>query len=199
MWKLLTGISLTVCSFAVAAESPTKSSISANCCGRLRHGVMAIGCETTGTTITFNRIVWELQLNDDTAREFARKHHREAVVVTGELRKVVATESKVRWIIDVKSLSELEPGKNTEGANLTIRGKLEAARSNTDDAAEILIDVDDQIWPIDASSDSRLQVNAESLIGEPIVATCRVERTPDEDSPSPIIIRVNSLRRTTDE
>ena len=73
MWKLVSGISLTLCLFAMADDTCPEPSVSVKCCGRLRHGVVAIGGETTGTTITFNRTVWELQLPDDAAREFAAR------------------------------------------------------------------------------------------------------------------------------
>jgi len=199
MWKLLIGITLTVCTFAVAAEPPEKQSVSAECCGRLRHGIVTIGGETTGTTITFNRIVWELQLHDDAARDFAKKHHSEHIVVTGQLRKVVGTETMPRWIIDVNSMTKVDPTKVDEGSKLTIRGTLRATPASTKDASEIIVDVDDKTWPIDISSDAKLRANAKSLVGESIVAKCHVERTDEEDPASPIIIRVKTVQQADGE
>ena len=196
MWKFVFGISVTLSTFAIADDAPVKSSVSADCCGRLRHGIVAVGCETTGTTITFNRIVWELQLNDDAAREFAKKHHKESVVVNGLLRRVVGVETKERWIIDVKSMSELDPVKDNEGAKLTIQGTLmEPLRPVTDDGSRAKIEVDDQIWPIVVASDAAMEDNARSLVGESIVAKASVERTSEEDADSVTIIRVNVLKR----
>ena len=199
MWKLLTGITLTVCTFAVTVEPPPKPSVKpsvlAECCGRMRHGIVAIGGETTGTTITFNHIVWELQLNDDAARNFAKKHHSEPVVVTGMLRNVAGTEAKPRWIIDVNSMSKVDPKKHDEGGKLTMRGTLRATDRARNDGNEMSVDVDDKTWPIDISSDAVLHANAMALVGESIVAKCHVERTDKEDSASPIIIRVNTVQQ----
>ena len=199
MWKLFTGITLTVCTFAVADEPPAKESVSAECCGRLRHGIVAIGCETTGTTITFNRIVWELQLHDDAARDFAKKNHSEPVVVTGELRNIVGTEAKQRWIIDVNTMTKVDPTKVKEGNKLTIRGTLRGTHPSTNDAKEILVAVDDKTWKIDTSNDAQMRINAKSLMGEPIVVKCHVERTDEDDSESPIVIRVDALDQAARE
>ena len=207
MWKLLTGITLTFCTFAVTVAPPTKSpvkapvkpSVSAECCGRMRHGIVAIGGETTGTTITFNRIVWELQLHDDDARNFARKHHSEPIIVTGELRNVAGIEAKPRWIIDVNSMSKVDPKKHDEGAELTMRGTLRATDGSKNNGDEMAVVVEDKTWPIDISSDPKLHTNAMALVGEPIVAKCHVERTDKEDSASPIIIRVNAVEHADSE
>ncbi len=196
MWKIFTGISLTLCAFAMEDESPPKSSVSVDCCGRVRHGVVAVGCETTGTTITFNRIVWELQLNDEAARNFAKKHHKETVVVTGKLRKVAATETKVRWIVDVESMSEHDPAKDEEGTKLTISGTLRAS-DHRGAASSMIIDADDEIWPISAAADAKEEVNPRSLVGETVLAKGRVERVSEseEDASSEVMIRFNTLKR----
>jgi len=202
MWKLLAGIGLTVSMFALADETPPAPSVSVECCGRLRHGVVAIGGETTGTTITFNRMVWELQLHDDAAREFAKDHHKEPVVVTGTLRKISSTEVKVRWIIDVKKLSERDAKKDEEGARLTMQGTLRAAESRRDDAPMMTIDADGELWPIDVSADARLQVKAESLVGEPVVLTGGLDRVTEEEhvtekeESAPLFVRVATLKRS---
>lgn len=196
MWKIFTGISLTLCAFAMADESPPKSSVSVDCCGRVRHGVVAVGCETTGTTITFNRIVWELQLNDEAARNFAKKHHKETVVVTGKLRKVAATETKVRWIVDVESMSERDPAKDEEGTRLTISGTLRAT-DHRGAASGMIIDADDEIWPISASADAKEEVNPQSLVGQTVLAKGSVERVSEseENFSSALMIRFNTLQR----
>lgn len=194
MWKLFTGICLTLCPLAIVDESPPKSSVSVDCCGRVRHGVVAVGCETTGTTITFNRIVWELQLNDESTRNFAKKHHKETVVVKGKLRKVAATESKVRWIVDVESMTEHDPAKVDEGTKLTIYGTLRAT-DRRGEASEMIIDADDEIWPIRAAADAKLDINPQSLVGEAVIAKGIVERVSEEDSTSETMIRFNTLKQ----
>jgi hypothetical protein len=202
MLKLLAGIGLTLCMIAMTDETPPDPSVSVECCGRLRHGVVAIGGETTGTTITFNRIVWELQLHGDAAREFAKEHHKEPVVVTGTLRKVANTEVKDRWIIDVKKLSERDATKDEEGTRLTMQGTLQAADPRNDDFPRMTIDTDGEIWPIDVSSDARLQVKAESLVGQPVLLTGSLQRVTEEDKDTekeasvPLIVRVATLKRS---
>ena len=202
MWKLLAGIGLTVSMFAMADETPPATSVSVECCGRLRHGVVAIGGETTGTTISFNRMVWELQLHDDAAREFAKEHHKEPVVVTGTLRKICGTEVKVRWIIDVTKLSERDAKKDEEGIRLTMQGTLRPAESRRDGSPMMTIDTDGEIWPIDVSADASLQVKAESLVGEPVLLSGSLDRVAEEEQVTenkesvPLIIRVATLKRS---
>ena len=196
MWKLFAGISLTFCACAIADESPPTASVLVDCCGRMRHGVVAIGGETTGTTITFNRIIWELQLRDNAAREFAKKHHKEPVVVTGKLRKVMGTEAKVRWIVDVDSMSEQDPAKHDEGTKLTIQGTLRAAdRRGATNTSQLIIHADNQIWPISVAPDAKLEVKPESLVGETVLMKGSVERISEEDSSSAMRIRFNALKR----
>jgi hypothetical protein len=202
MWKLFVGIGLTLSMFAMTDETPDNPSVSAECRGRLRHGVVAIGGETTGTTITFNRMVWELQLHDDVAREFAKEHHKEPVVVTGTLRKTGGTEFKVRWIIDVKKLAKRDAAKVEEGAQLTMQGTLRAADPRRDDSPWMTIDTDGEIWPIDVSNDARLKFRAQTLIGQPVLLTGSLERITEEKQASekeaslPIVIRVATLKRS---
>lgn len=203
MWKLFTGISLILSMFTMPDDTNSKPSVSVECCGRLRHGVVAIGGETTGTTITFNRMVWELDLHDDAAREFAREHHKETVVVTGTLRKIECTEVKVRWIIDVKTLSERDATKDEEGTRLTLQGTLRAPDPRAVDSPRMTIDTNGEIWPIDVSSDARLQVKAESLVGQPVHLTGSLERITEEDQVTDkkagesLIVRVATLKRST--
>lgn len=202
MLKLLTGIGLTLSMFAMTDETRPDPSVSVECRGRLRHGVVAIGGETTGTTITFNRMVWELQLHDDAARQFAKEHHKEPVVVTGTLQKIGSTEVKVRWIIDVKKLSERDVTKDEEGARLTMQGTLHAADPRRDDYPWMTIDSDGEIWPIDVASDAKLQVKAESLVGQPVLLSGNLERVTEEEEVTekeasvPHIIRVTTLKRS---
>ena len=194
MWKLVSGISLTLCLFAMADDTCPEPSVSVKCCGRLRHGVVAIGGETTGTTITFNRIVWELQLRDDAAREFAEKHNKDSVVVTGTLRKISGTEVKTRWIIDVKTLSERDATTDKEGTRLTIHGTLHAADPRTGDSPEFTIDANGEVWPVDLTSDAMRQIKPESFVGKSVLITGSLEQVTDEDSGEPMIIRVKTLK-----
>lgn len=200
MWKLLSGITLTLCLFPMADESPPKPTVSVECSGRMRHGIMAIGGETTGTTITFNRIVWELQLHGDAQDEFAKQNHKEPVIVTGTLRKIEGTEAKDRWIIDVKTISKRDETKTKDGAKMTIEGMLRAADPRHGDSPEIAIHTSDQVWPIAVSSDAELQMRAKSFIGRLVLLTGSLERATeevdDEESPTPLVVRVKTLKRS---
>ncbi len=204
MWKLLTGISLTLLTVAMADAAPPARSVSVECCGRLRHGVFAIGGETTGTTITFNRMVWELLLNDDTQRKFAEEHGKELVIVTGTLRKIAGTEVKVRWIIDVETLSERDAAKHKEGVQLTVQGTLRATGPRSDESAEMTIDANGHVWPIDLSADARLHGKAVSLVDQPVLLTGSLEHVAekepdsDEELPPPVVIRVKTLKPSAD-
>ncbi len=197
MWKLVSGISLTLCMFAMADDTPPKPSVAVQCCGRLRDGVVAIGGETTGTTITFNRMVWELQLPDAAAQGFAETHNKEFVNVTGTLRRIAGTEVKERWIVDVKILSERDAATDKEGTRLIVQGTLRATDPRTCDSPALRIEADGQIWPIAVASDARLQVEAESLVGQRVLLTGSLEQVAEEDSDEPVVIRVKTLKRST--
>ncbi len=180
---LISSLFLSVCTCSVFLladeaffeEDQPEPSVFVQCNGRLRHGVVAVGCETTGTTITFRRMIWELQLPDDDSREFAKRHHNEPVVVTGALRKVIGTEDMVRWIVDVNKLTEADSGsKSDEDAKVTIRGTLRAALSQTRDTPDLSIRTDDQTWQLDFASGQKTRTAAELLIGQPVLLTGNV-------------------------
>ena len=159
----------------------TEPAVSVECHGRLRHGVSAIGGETTGTTISFHRVTWELELHDAASQEFAARNHKEPVIVTGTLRKVEGTESRVRWIVDVVSLREFPArGRFEEAATVTIRGMLRAALSQTRDAPELSVRADDQIWKLEFAADGEPQTTAESLIGQLVLLSGSVLPLPEE-------------------
>lgn len=73
--------------------------------GTLRTGIMAIGGETTGTTITAKGVTWELDLGrGDDLRKKAEKLNGKAALVRGELTRRGGVEIKERWIVKVSSL-----------------------------------------------------------------------------------------------
>jgi hypothetical protein len=82
--------------------------------GTLRTGMMAIGGETTGTTITARGLTWELDLGRDEAlRRKAESLSRRRVVVRGTLEPRAGVEVRQRLIVAVKSL-EAAGGKPAE-------------------------------------------------------------------------------------
>lgn len=76
--------------------------------GIIRTGVMAIGGESTGTTITALGFTWELDLggNEDFAK-FAQKSHGMEVVVKGTVTVKQGVERGRRVIVVVKKLLPL--------------------------------------------------------------------------------------------
>lgn len=73
--------------------------------GKLATGVVAIGGETTGTTITAGEITWDLDFgeNKDLA-SLAEKHDGKTVVVTGTARQVKGVTRGPRIVVTVATL-----------------------------------------------------------------------------------------------
>ena len=73
--------------------------------GTLRTGIMAIGGESTGTTVTARGATWELDLRG--TPELPRRAESlsgRRVVVTGSLEVRPGVERRQRWILTVKTL-----------------------------------------------------------------------------------------------
>src|SRR5437016_14684286 len=90
----------------LAADSaPTEESIIVTVVGTLRTGFVAIGGETTGTTITAKGIKWELDFGKNAElRAAAEKLDGKQVTVTGTLEHRVGVEVRERWTVTVTSL-----------------------------------------------------------------------------------------------
>lgn len=82
--------------------------------GTLRTGIMAIGGETTGTTITARGVTWELDLrgNPEWAAR-AESLSGKRVVVTGSLEVRPGVERRQRSIVTVKTLEAAEPSRQS--------------------------------------------------------------------------------------
>ena len=78
--------------------------------GTLRTGMMAIGGETTGTTLSARGATWELDLrgNPEWAAR-AESLNGRRVVVKGSLEARAGVERRQRWIVTVKSLEAAGP------------------------------------------------------------------------------------------
>ena len=90
---------------AVAVGGGGDDSIDVVVRGRLRTGIMAVGGETTGTTVTARGATWELDLRGQpewAARAESLNSRR--VVVTGTLEVRPGVERRQRWIVTVKTL-----------------------------------------------------------------------------------------------
>jgi hypothetical protein len=72
--------------------------------GTLKAGVVAIGGETTGVTITADGITWELQLRGKQLEAAGDLNGRNAVV-TGRLVRRKGVELPDRYVVEVRSIS----------------------------------------------------------------------------------------------
>jgi hypothetical protein len=194
------GLCLVLCVSVAFAQTPTpkpiEPSIRLECHGKLRTGVMAIGGETTGTTITFDGMTWDLKLSDEDSRTFAKEHHKESITVVGSLRQVVGKAVPVRYIVDVQLLSPKRAAQK-EGATLTVLGSLRAKNAAAGEPPEMAIEADGITWPLDLSADKAIKANAESLAGKSVELIGRVERGAAANCPPRPIIRVNKLDAST--
>ena len=103
---------------AAKGKQVTAESIEVAVVGRVQSGVVAIGGETTGTTITANNITWELDLQgDEQLLEAVNNLGNSLARVTGKLTKKQGVEIRQRWIISVDRIVPLkESGPAGDGA-----------------------------------------------------------------------------------
>lgn len=184
-------LNLAVFAAEPAGSKQTEPSILVECHGRLRHGVVAIGGETTGTTISLDCATWELKLPDDSSRAFAREHHKQPVFVIGSLRQVTGTEIPARWVVDVERICADSHSTAKAGATITILGKLHAEVA--DGTPRTVIEAGGIKWPLDFSKDARIQDRAKSLVSKMAVVKGRIERAIEDEAPLRTMIRVHTL------
>ena len=78
--------------------------------GLLKSGILAIGGETTGTTIAAQGITWELDFGKrEELRKLADQLSDQNVIITGRLNVKRGIEIRKRWIVDVTSLQAARP------------------------------------------------------------------------------------------
>src|SRR4051812_8953952 len=103
---LLLALVIVVPSLSNAAEKPAeKKAAEQSYTGTLKTGVIAIGGETTGVTLSTDSGVYELDLGaKDGLKKKADALNGKKVVVTGDYQPRKGVEVKERRIIAVKSL-----------------------------------------------------------------------------------------------
>lgn len=90
-----------------ATSEMSDEQIQVRCYGKVRHGIVAIGGESTGTTISANGITWELDLGQSTElRQMAEKLNGKSSLMIGFLELRKGLEVSDRWVCDVEKLSE---------------------------------------------------------------------------------------------
>jgi len=88
------------------AADPAEESITVTAVGTLRTGIVAIGGESTGTTVTAKGIKWELDFGKNAElRTAAEKFNGKQVTVAGTLERRSGVEVNERWIVTVTSLN----------------------------------------------------------------------------------------------
>lgn len=87
------------------AEDKSEDSIEVTVFGTLKSGLVAIGGETTGTTITAKGITWELDLSESAPfAKLAEKLNGKRAMVKGSLERRKGVEVAERWIVHVTAL-----------------------------------------------------------------------------------------------
>lgn len=197
MWKVITGIGLSLLASCSAEELSSEPSVLVEFCGRLRHGVMSIGGESTGTTIAAGPVIWELELSDEAKKSFAEDHHKQQVVVTGKLRTIAGTELRIRRIIEVRKIEKADPSKNRERVQVSVEGTLQLPDAESSDAEEMTIKAGGQIWACNFSDEPQMKDVAHRLIGHPVRITGTPEMPPKEAGDVPVQVRVQRLVPST--
>lgn len=106
--------------------------------GTLQTGIVAIGGETTGTTISAKGITWELDFSQSPKlREVAEKLDGQTVIVRGTLDRKVGVEIRQRWIVTV---SDLEPAKRAGGKTPQQARPGEQSECTLDRPAQVKLD-----------------------------------------------------------
>ncbi len=188
-------LAITAALFAAGPQTvpPESTSIRVRCHGKLRHGIAAIGGETTGTTISTDGITWELMLPNDDVRAFARDHHKEHVTAVGSLRQVRGTEIPVRWIVDVEKLILADQAANQKGIDVMIKGTLQSKDAPLGQPPQMMIESQKVVWPIDCSAKSDLSAKGETLIGKPVQLIGKLELDKESQATPQPIVRVEKL------
>lgn len=96
-----------LCGAALAdvVNRSAEEGISVTVVGTLKTGVVAIGGETTGTTIKVKGITWELDFGkNDELKKAAEALDGKKVIVQGSLERRTGVEVKERWIVTVKTM-----------------------------------------------------------------------------------------------
>ena len=108
---LLTITTFTRTATAAAPKKPAvEESIEVSVVGTLHTGIMAIGGETTGTTITAKGVTWELDFGKQTdLRALANSLDKQKAAVKGTLERRAGVEVHDRWIVHVTSLRKTAP------------------------------------------------------------------------------------------
>lgn len=100
-----------------SSDADTADGITVRAVGTIRTGMVAIGGETTGTTITADDIVLELDLGGKEAlAAVAEKLDGRRGIATGRLHRVRGVERGDRWIVKVSDLRSIDQAAARESS-----------------------------------------------------------------------------------
>ncbi|MDG2383336.1 MAG: hypothetical protein P8N76_16825 [Pirellulaceae bacterium] len=111
-----------------AGHGNAMDSITVRVVGTLETGIVAIGGESTGTTITANGICWELAVDEPKVRKLCDRLNGKKVVVEGTLGSRAGIETGKRWIVTVTHLHALA----SQGVQVKQNAKLQAVTGRQD-------------------------------------------------------------------
>lgn len=104
---------------------PATDSVEVQISGILNNQVVAIGAETTGTTVQSGPLTWELDLADvENGNAFAKKHHGKRVIVKGRLEHKKGVEIPERWIVHVESIGASNAKNPQDKIEVQLKGRL---------------------------------------------------------------------------
>jgi hypothetical protein len=181
-WLLVTGLAL-----AQVPKADDKP-IRVECHGKLRDGLVAIGGETTGTTLRFRGVTWELQFPDAAGKAFAAAHHKQSVRVTGTLRRVAGVERPARWIVDVAQYAESDSAEKKDGVAITQTGTV---IRDPNSASQLFLDTGETACPIALPAGTTVRP------GQKIRIQGDVEAPESPSAGLPFLVRVTKVEPAT--
>jgi hypothetical protein len=134
--------------------------------GTLKTGILAIGGETTGMTITANNVTWELDLGKNAAlRKQAEGLNGKKVVVTGTYTLKQGVEIRQRSIVQVTSL-KAAGAKDREQSYVDPQGRLRSALVLRD-AQSGFAGQTGNVWTIEPDGTWRHQTFLNRMVRDP--------------------------------
>lgn len=173
----------------VGADPPAeKSPVRIECHGKLRSGVSAIGGETTGTTVDFDGIHFDLTFANQADQTFASNNHKKPVTVLGTVRQVKGPERGIRWVIDVEKISPRE-AMQKHGAKVTIIGNV---MKNEKDG-NFVLQTGEVAWPLQRPEDKSLLEKADSLLDKTVTLVGKPVKPADERMTLRPLVRIDGI------
>lgn len=192
----LATIGMFVLAGAVGAEPPAPANgngtVEVVCHGRFRKDGVAIGGETTGITVSFDGMTWDLNLSPALRQQVEKEEFRQ-VTVEGRLRHVKGV-ARDRWIVDVQKLTKREmkdPKEPKPKAEFTFKGKLAPAMGGAEPQS---LEVTGEAWPVAWGSDPTLPAKGRELAGSAVIARGTAEANTDGGPKKYPIFHVQQLQ-----